>query len=162
MLGLVLLGSLMLGGCNGGPNLQGSLSQYFSLTFNSQDIIRNAQAIEITYYNRTPTRIDVVARLTVILSGIDLGKSHTIDLSGEYAPGHPRAVVTHAVGGEPPRTLPPVSEGVLNLDSGGLPGQQTNGSFDVTFGTGGDFGSGHTLNGSFSALAGSDPNIPGE
>ena len=101
----------------------------------------------------------MVARLTVVTTGFDFRSGQSFDLAGEYAPGHPRAVVTHAAGGEPSRALPPVKRGTLTLSEGGSPGVRTRGSFDLAFADeGGDFGNGRTLSGHFDTRA-QDANV---
>ena len=146
----------------GGAELSGSVSQYFSLDVSRQEILRDSDAFQVTYFHDTPNQVDVVARLTVVTTGFDFKAGNSFDLAGEYAPGHPRAVVTHAAGGEPSRTLPPVSRGTLTLSSGGQPGQQTRGSFSLSFASdGGDFGQGTDLNGKFDAVAEDASNASG-
>ena len=76
-----------------------------------------------------------------------------VPLEGEYAPGHPRAVVAHQTSGEPLRTLPPVVDGDLRLTQGGNPGELTRGDFSLRFEETGGYGSGRTLFGTFSGLA---------
>jgi hypothetical protein len=146
---VALLG--LLGSCGKG-NLSGSVGQFFSLDNNREEILRDDDAFQVTFYRDTATQIDVVARITVVTTGFDFQPGHTFDLSGEYAPGHPRAVVTHAAGGEPSRALPAIKHGALSLDSGGQPGQRTTGTFNVSFEEqGGDFGQGTNLDASFDA-----------
>ena len=143
--------ALLFASC-GKPPLSGSVDQFFPLDFSREEILRDHDAFQVTYYKDGPDQIDVVIRLTVVTTGFDFTPGHSFDLSGEYAPGHPRAVVTHAAGGEPSRALPPVKAGKLTLDSGGAPGQSTSGSFSLAFGQGGDFGDGTTVNGNFSTV----------
>lgn len=150
---LALVPALLgLGSC-GKSGLSGSVDQFFPLDFSREEILRTRDAFQVTYYKDSPDQIDVVVRLTVVTTGFDWKPGHSFDLSGEYAPGHPRAVVTHAAGGEPARALPPVKQGTLNLDKGGEAGQATAGSFNLSFGEGGDFGNGTTVNGSFDTVA---------
>lgn len=147
---LPLLGLGLLSCGKGG--LTGSVDQFFPLDYTREEILRTHDAFQVTYYKDSPDQIDVVVRLTVVTTGYDFTPGHSFDLSGEYAPGHPRAVVTHAAGGEPSRMLPPVKKGSLSLDQGGQPGQPTSGSFNLSFGEGGDFGNGATVGGGFSAV----------
>jgi len=147
-------GLLALFASCGGPNLSGSVGQYFSLDFDRQEILRDDDAFQVTYLADGADQVDVVIRLTVVTTGYDFTPGHTFDLSGEYAPGHPRAVVTHAAGGEPSRMLPPIKHGTLTLSSGGQPGQETKGTFSCSFDTsGGDFGQGTDVNGTFDVTA---------
>jgi hypothetical protein len=164
-LGLCAAVAFLASSC--GAGLSGSVSQFFALDYSRLEILRDADAFQVTYYRDTATEVDVVVRLTVVTTGFDFTPGHTFDLSGEYAPGHPRAVVTHAAGGEPARQLPELLQGTLTLDSGGTPGARTQGSFNLSFQeTGGDFGEGATVSGDFdavvqnAALPGSNPNGP--
>jgi hypothetical protein len=155
----LLAGALLasVGGCGPRkPTLTGSLSQYFSLTFTRHEVLRTHNAFQITYYNLTQVEEDVVARITVVTTGYDFTPGHSYDLSGEYAPGHPRCVVSHAAGNEPPRTLPPVLRGKVTLDQGGKLGEQTEGSFSLAFGQGGDFGDGRDIGGDFAIVSGGE------
>jgi hypothetical protein len=150
----ILLGLLSVGACGPqGPSLAGSLDQFFPLTFTSHQVVRVPNAFQVSYFNQTPNEVDVVAQLTVVTNGFDFSPGKSFDLSGEYAPGHPRAVVTHVVGNATASVLPPIARGVLTLDEGGQVGQTTRGSFDVLFGDGGDFGAGRTLTGTFVTTA---------
>lgn len=150
---LLSCAALLLAASSCGKGLSGSVSQFFALDYSRLEILRDADAFQVTYYRDTPTEVDVVVRLTVVTTGFDFSPGHTFDLSGEYAPGHPRAVVTHAVGGEPARALPLVMHGTLTLDSGGKPGERTQGSFSVSFQeSGGDFGTGTSVEGDFDAV----------
>ncbi|MBS2031911.1 MAG: hypothetical protein JST54_28700 [Deltaproteobacteria bacterium] len=147
---LFCAGALAVFGSCGGPNLSGSVGQYFSLDFDRQEILRDDNAFQVTYFHDGQDQVDVVVRITVVTTGYDFKPGHSFDLSGEYAPGHPRAVVTHAAGGEPSRQLPPIKHGSLTLSSGGQPGQDTKGTFSCSFEMeGGDFGQGTDVNGTF-------------
>ena len=155
LLGAALL--LAVGGC--GPRmatLTGSLDQYFSLAFTRHEVLRTHNAFQITYYDLTQVEEDVVARITVVTTGYDFTPGHSYDLSGEYAPGHPRCVVSHAAGNEPPRALPLVIRGKVTLDEGGKLGEETEGSFSLAFGQGGDFGDGRDISGDFATIAGGE------
>ncbi len=146
--------ALALAGCGPqGPSLSGSLSQFFPLTFTSHEVINADGAFQITYFNQTATEIDVVAQVTIDTSGFNVTSGKSFNLAGEYAPGHPRTVVTHVSGNSAPANLPPVATGVLTIDSGGPAGKSTSGSFNLSFGNGGDFGSGSDLSGTFDTMA---------
>lgn len=148
-----LLALVLLASC-GSADLSGSVGQYFSLDFTREEILRSPDALQVTYYRDTESQVEVVARLTVVTSGFDFSPGHSFDLSGEYAPGHPRAVVTHAAGNEPSRALPELKHGTLTLKAGGKPGEATRGSFSLSFqDQGGDFGQGTNLSGKFDAVA---------
>jgi len=148
-----LLALVLLASC-GASELSGSVGHYFSLDFTREEILRGPDALQITYYRDTETQVEVVARLTVVTRGFDFTAGHSFDLSGEYAPGHPRAVVTHAAGNEPSRALPALRHGTLTLKAGGAPGEATRGSFSLSFqDQGGDFGQGTNLSGKFDAVA---------
>ncbi|MBL8952350.1 MAG: hypothetical protein JNK82_16340 [Myxococcaceae bacterium] len=153
--------ALLCASCLEDNQLGGSMSEVFPLDVSRVEIHRNPEAIRITFLRNRNIYLDIVASLTVSLyvpdgggQVIDLGPGTKIDLSGQYALGHPRAAVVHAPGGEPSRLLPPVNKGDLAIHQGGLPDQETVGDFSVSFQeTGGDIGFGRTLNGRFRATA---------
>ena len=148
---LLLLGVLACGRDN---ELSGSAGELFSLEVSRTEILRNEEALQVTYLANRGVDLDVVARVTVALRDVQLAPGAKIDLAGEYTPGHLRCSVAHAPGGEPVRLFPPVKKGDLQLGAGGEPGQLTRGSFSVVFDAeGGDFGQGRTLVGNFAAVA---------
>ena len=148
---LAVLGSA---GCGPETSLSGSLSEVFPLEVSRVEVHRNDEAFQVTYFYNRNVFLDVVVRLAVSTQGVDLSPGKKIPLEGEYAPGHPRASISHAPGGEPVRLLPTIKKGDLTLSGGGLPGQLTSGSFSVAFeSTGGDLGQGRTLTGRFSSKA---------
>ncbi len=137
-------------GCGVDNTLSGSLSESISLEANQTIIARNAEALQVTYLVNRDVFVDVVIRLSVSLKGVAVKPGAKIDLAGEYEPGHPRAVVSHAPGGEPTRVLPRIKRGDLSIASGGEIGKPMRGDFSVLFETeGGDFGGGRTLSGIF-------------
>ncbi|MFZ5468920.1 MAG: hypothetical protein ACOZIN_05720 [Myxococcota bacterium] len=141
-------------GCRGENSLYGSVDELFSLEVARVEIRRNHEAFQVSYFNNRGANLDVVARVAVSLQDVDFVPGTKIDLSGEYAPGHPRAAVIHEPGGEPARVFPRVKKGDLVLSSGGNPDELTRGDFSVLFEeSGGDIGGGRTLGGSFSAIA---------
>ncbi len=136
-----------------GAVLDGSLSEAFDLTFQSQMIRRSPNAVQVSYLKSEGR--ETVIQLTIATAGLELKGGQEFDLGGEYAPGHPRAVVTRAVDGEPVRVLPPVARGRMVFDDPPDPGKKVGGSFNLSFGQGGDIGAGRTLNGTF------DTNVEG-
>lgn len=140
---LLLLG---LGACTD-PALDGSISEAFDLSFSSMRIVQSENALQIDYLRSEGH--EVVIRLVVVTEGLDFSKE--VQLGGEYRPGHARATVSRAVDGEPVRVLPPVSKGSLKLDHAPEIGKDLGGTFNLSFGQGGDVGSGRTLSGRFSA-----------
>jgi hypothetical protein len=147
-----LLMFCLLPGC-GDTTLAGSVSALFSLDVSAEAVQRNPEAFQVTYLHNQTTAVDIVAQLGLSLTGIAFQPGANIDLSGEYAPGHPRCVVTHHADGEPERSLPLVSKGSMHLGSGGNVGQSTSGDFSIAFVTDGSYGSGRTLYGSFGGVA---------
>lgn len=146
--------ALSASGCGGENSLGGSVSELFPLEVSRVEVQRNDEAFQVSYYRNRGADVDLVLRLSVALQGVELkpdGKP--IDLSGEYAPGHPRATLVHLAGGEPARTLPRIHEGDLRLSAGGAPEEETRGSFSVSFEQEGDYGAGRTAYGNFAGLA---------
>lgn len=143
-----LAASLLLGlaACND-PALDGSISEAFDLSFSSMRIVQSENALQIDYLRSEGH--ELVIRLVVVTEGLDL--TQEVELGGEYKAGHARATVSRAVDGEPVRVLPPVAKGVFELDGAPQIGKQLGGSFNLSFGQGGDVGSGRTLSGRFSA-----------
>jgi hypothetical protein len=151
---------LLLLSCGPDNGLGGSMSEVFPLDVSRVEVARNEQAIQVTYLLNRGLFLDVVARVTVDVEGVNFVPGKPVKLgapdggTAEYAPGHPRCVVTHAPGGEPVRNLPLVLEGDLTLSHGGQPGTDTSGSFSMRFGeTEGDIGFNRTLSGTFHAMA---------
>ena len=154
---------LLATGCGLENSLGGSVSSLFPLTVARVDVLRNDEAIQISYFNNNGADIDLVARVTVALTGVELVPGARIPLEGEYDVGHPRTTVGHQRAGEPERLMAPVQRGLLILDSGGNPDERTRGSFNMLFQTGDQYAAGRDLTGTFSAVAkdaGFDPIIP--
>ncbi len=147
---LVLAGTAVLAtACGTAPNsLSGSISQAFDLYFSTVEVLRNANAFQVSYLRSDGN--ETVMQVTVDTDGITLAGGRAIDLSGDYAPGHPRTTVVRAVSGEPLRVLPDVQNGSMTLSNSGTPGTDTSGSFGITFSAGSELGGGYTLNGTFS------------
>lgn len=150
-LGLVL--PLLVAGCGRDNALSGSVGELFSLEVSRVEVLRNSEALQISYYNNRGADIDLVVRVTVATGDLDIRNGKSFALEGEYQPGHQRTAVIHLAGGEPVRNLPPVKKGDMVLSSGGGPGQSTRGNFSMAFDQGGDLGANRTLSGSFSAVA---------
>jgi len=108
-------------------------------------LLRSPGAFQISYL-RSEGR-EVVARITIATEGLELGEGSSIDLGGEYAPGHPRCTVSRAIDGEPLRVLPRVASGTLELDDVPEVGAEISGNFSLRFGEGGDVGAGRAPGG---------------
>ena len=142
---------LLFAACANPPeSLTGSISQAFDLSFSSVAIAENSQAFQVSYLRSDGN--EIVMRITVDTTGITLKGGQAIDLSGDYATGHPRTTVTRAVANEPLRVLPPLQNGSMTLGNSAKTGQDTSGSFAMTFSSAGDLGGGYTLNGTFAGL----------
>ena len=139
--------------CAGENSLGGSMDALFPLPVSFVQVRRNDEAFQVGYYNNRGHEIDLVAQVTVALSGISLRPGQRVDLAGEYAPGHPRATIVHAAADEAPRVLPAIKQGDLVLDQGGNPGELTRGNFSAGFFQGSEYGSGRTLYGNFVGMA---------
>lgn len=140
-------------GCMGDNSLGGSMSEVFPLDVSRVDILRNDQGFQISYYNNNGNDIDLVARIGIALDGLDFQPGKDFPLQGEYDAGHQRTSVLHLAAGEPPRPLPNVSLGDMQLESGGNVGEFTKGNFSMSFVSDGSYGSGRTLYGNFSGQA---------
>ena len=150
---LVLIGSLAVLACGGENSLGGSVDALFPLQVSFVEICRNSEAFQVGYYNNRGHNIDLVAQFTVALYGIDLQPGKSIDLSGEYDAGHPRAVVVHAAADEAPRVMPDIKQGDVVITQGGNPYEKTVGNFSVGFVQGSEYGAGRTIYGNFSGIA---------
>ncbi len=140
--------------CSAGNGLGGSVGEVFSLETSGTEIRRNAESIQVSYFRNRGASIDLVARVGVSLVGYQGKAGERIKLEGEYAPGHPRASVSHAPAGEPIRILPKVQKGDFYISSGGETDKAISGDFSMLFETeGGDLGQGRTLTGNFSGIA---------
>lgn len=145
--------SLSFCACGADNSLGGSVSELFPLDVSRVDVLRNEEALQVSYYRNNGPDVDLVLRLNVALQDVELKPGKKISLAGEYAPGHQRATVVHIGSGEPTRLLPPVKQGDLVITSGGEPDQDTRGNFSLSFDQSGDYGAGRTVYGNFSALA---------
>ncbi len=151
-LGPLLFAVLLLTRCSGTNSLTGSVSDVFPLDFNSVAVWRNSDAFQVTYYFTEFGNEDIVLQLSVDLTGLAFQGGATVDLASLTPSGAPRAVVTHLSHGEAVTVLPPIEQGSLSLSGGGLiPGQETSGSFSLSFVTNGQAGAGRTVLGSFDA-----------
>jgi hypothetical protein len=150
---LVLAGALLLS-CGPDNGLSGSMSEVFPLDISRAEVARNGEALQITYFRNRGVFLDVVVRVSVAMSDVQLKLNAPIPLTGEATDGTLRCIVTHAPGGEPVRTLPRVKRGDLFLTAGGEPGELTRGNFSMSFeAEGGDLGFGRTLGGTFAGMA---------
>lgn len=153
---LAALGLAALGvGCGPGNGLGGSVDGLFPIDFSRVEVVRGTQAIQVTYFANRKQSVEIVLRLTAVIGEGQPTLGKAISLSGEYAPAHAIATLTHLGADEPLRTLPRVKKGDLHLDRGGTPGAQTSGSFSVSFVNDDEaaYGSGRNAHGSFNAVA---------
>ena len=152
--------------CGADNVLSGSVSELLpnGLSVSRVEILRNAEALQVSYYNNRDQDIDLVARVTVSAVGVELRDGQKIDLAGEYEPGHQRTTVISLLSGEPTRFFAPVQRGDLKITSGGEDKASIAGNFSMLFQEEEEgFGAGRTLEGSFSgpaADAGYDPVLP--
>ena len=134
--------------------LSGSLGAVIDLETSRVDVSRNADSFQVTWFRNRGVFLDIVIRLSVFVGDKELKQGAKLDLAGEYVPGHPRTTISHAPGGEPVRLLPTIKRGDMSITGGGGIGVNTTGNFSVLFDdTGGDFGNGRTLAGSFIGVA---------
>jgi hypothetical protein len=144
-----------LGACGLSDNsLSGSVSELFPLGDISRvEVLRNAEALQVSYYRNNELDVDLVVRLTVATEGLELRPGAKVDLAGTTPSGQARASVVHLNAGEPARVFAPVEKGDLKLEEGGSPGEPTRGDFSMSFKKGDGYGAGRSLEGAFSATA---------
>jgi len=151
--GAGLLAGLGLLGCGGPNSLSGSVDELFSLEVSRVEVLRNAEALQVSYYRNNGLDVDLVARLTVATEGLELTPGSTVNLSGNTDSGRARATVVHLAAGEPARVFGPVDKGDLELEEGGGIDQPTRGNFSMSFQRGDGYGSGRSLEGRFASTA---------
>ncbi|ADO69868.1 hypothetical protein [Stigmatella aurantiaca] len=161
-----LLAGVGLLGCGGSNSLSGSVEELFPLDVSRVEVLRNAEALQVSYYRNAGQDVDLVVRLTLATEGLDLRPGKKVNLAGTTEAGTARATVVHLSAGEPARLLGPVDKGDLSLDEGGEIGQSTSGDFSLSFQRGDSYGAGRSLEGRFTAVAqdagfGPEPLPPG-
>lgn len=149
--GLLVAGGLL--GCGGNNSLSGSVEELFSLEVSRVEVLRNAEALQVSYYRNNGLDVDLVARLSVATEGLELKPGSKVSLAGKTDSGQLRATVVHLAAGEPARVFAEVDKGDLELDEGGGIDQPTRGNFSMSFKKGDDYGSGRSLEGRFAGLA---------
>jgi hypothetical protein len=150
----LVLALLALGACGPDNGLSGSLGAVFPMDISGVDLERNDEALQITYTFNRGVFVDIVARVSVLVRGLDVKPGLKIALDGTDDAGVLRCTVDHAPGGEAVRVLPEIKRGDLTITQGGQVGQLTRGSFSMLFeDTGGDIGFGRTLGGTFLGTA---------
>ena len=140
--------------CGKGENsLDGSLSEVFDLDVSTVHVLRNDDALVVSYEHNAGRDIDLVLRFTLALDELSVQSGRTVNIAGVTDGGTLRATFLHNAAGEPARVLPDVSIGEFTLDRGGNPGDDTKGSFSASFVSDGSYGSGRAVSGSFHAIA---------
>ena len=154
---LVLLAGLAVAvsvACGQGDNsLTGSLSEVFDLDVSTVHVLRNDDALVVSYEHNAGRDIDLVLRFTLALDQLPLQAGRTVNLAGYTDGGTLRSTFLHNAAGEPARVLSDVSIGEFTLDKGGNPGEDTKGSLSASFVTDGAYGSGRAVSGRFHAIA---------
>ena len=151
---LAALGVLASLACGQGDNsLTGSLSEVFDLDVSTVHVIRNDEALVVSYEHNAGRDIDLVLRFTLALDQLPMKTGKSVKLDGFTDGGILRATFLHNAAGEPARVLPDVSIGEFTLDKGGNPGDDTSGSFSASFVSDGTYGSGRAVSGRFHATA---------
>jgi hypothetical protein len=151
---LAALGVVASLACGQGDNsLTGSLSEVFDLDVSTVHVIRNDQAMVVSYEHNAGRDIDLVLRFTVALDQLPMQTGRSQKIDGYTDGGVLRATFLHNAAGEPARVLPDVSIGEFTLDKGGNPGDDTSGSFSASFVSDGSYGSGRAVSGRFHATA---------
>jgi hypothetical protein len=153
----VLLGALGVAAslaCGQGDNsLTGSLSEVFDLDVSTVHVLRNDDALVVSYEHNAGRDIDLVLRFTLALDQLPVQTGRALKIDGYTDGGTLRATFLHNAAGEPARVLPDVSIGEFTLDKGGNPGDDTSGSFSASFVSDGTYGSGRAVSGRFHATA---------
>lgn len=140
--------------CGKGENsLDGSLSEVFDLDVSTVHVLRNDDALVVSYEHNAGRDIDLVLRFTLALDQMPLQTGRTVNIAGSTDGGTLRATFLHNAAGEPARVLPDVSIGEFTLERGGNPGDDTKGSVSASFVSDGSYGSGRAVSGSFHAIA---------
>jgi len=140
--------------CGQGENsLAGSLSEVFDLDVSTVHVLRNDDALVVSYEHNAGRDIDLVLRFTLALDQLTLQNGRTMNIAGSTDAGTLRATFLHNAAGEPARVLPDVSIGEFTLDTGGNPGDDTKGNFSASFVSDGSYGSGRAVTGRFHAIA---------
>lgn len=140
--------------CGKGENsLDGSLSEVFDLDVSTVHVLRNYDALVVSYEHNSGRDIDLVLRFTLALDQLQLQTARTTNIAGYTDGGTLRATFLHNAAGEPARVLADVSIGEFTLDKGGNPGDDTSGSFSASFVSDGTYGSGRAVSGRFHAIA---------
>jgi len=151
---LAALGVVASLACGQGDNsLTGSLSEVFDLDVSTVHVIRNDEALVVSYEHNAGRDIDLVLRFTLALEQLPMQTGKSVKLDGFTDGGTLRATFLHNAAGEPARVLPDVSIGEFTLDKGGNPGDDTSGSFSASFVSDGTYGSGRAVSGRFHATA---------
>lgn len=151
---LAALGVVVSLACGQGDNsLSGSLSEVFDLDVSTVHVIRNDEALVVSYEHNAGRDIDLVLRFTLALDQLPVQTGKSVKLDGFTDGGTLRATFLHNAAGEPARVLPDVSIGEFTLDKGGDPGDDTSGSFSASFVSDGTYGSGRAVSGRFHATA---------
>jgi hypothetical protein len=140
--------------CGQGANsLSGSLSETFDLDVSTVHVLRNDEALVVSYEHNAGRDIDLVLRFTLALDQLPLQAGRRVNIAGFTDGGTLRGTFLHNAAGEPARVLPPVSIGEFTLDKGGNPGDDTSGSFSASYVSDGSYGSGRAVSGTFSGIA---------
>jgi len=140
-------------GCAGDNTLSGSVDALFPLAVSRVEVLRNEEALQVSYLQNHGAEVNLVVRVTVSLDGVTVKDGVKVGLQGEGPPGHARTTVIHLATGEPTRLFAPVHLGDLVIEHGGGAGEATRGHFSMSFEPGDDFGAGRTLTGTFAATA---------
>jgi hypothetical protein len=157
-----ILALLCVAACGGSSNsLEGSLSATVSLDFTAVVIQSTSSAVAIQYTRPGPggTGTDVALQITANVTGLDLSKPISIDLT-EMVGNAPRGSVTRLVSGDTRTSLPAIQSGhgKLTFDGPVVAGKSVSGSFSVLFATGTNFGGGETAFGDFSGTVATPSN----
>jgi hypothetical protein len=140
--------------CGKGDNsLDGSLSEVFDLDVSTVHVLRNDDALAVSYEHNSGRDIDLVLRFTLALDQLVLQDGRAVNIAGSTDGGTLRATFVHNAAGEPARVIADVSIGEFTLDQGGNPGDDTKGSFSASFVADGSYGSGRAVTGTFHAIA---------
>jgi hypothetical protein len=144
-----------LAACGGSANtLEGSLADETSLAFDHVLLQQSGNTVAVSYLRSLPAGggSDLVLKVVVDATGLDLSKGLTIDLTQALSSGAARGSFTRAVSGDSRGDFPPLTRGNITFDGAAVQGKGLSGHFNALWSqaAGGSIGAGRTAFGNFS------------
>ena len=126
----------------------------FDLDVSTVHVLRNDDALVVSYEHNAGRDIDLVLRFTLALDQLPLQTGRDREHRRLHRRRDPPCHLSPQRRRRArPGVLPDVSIGEFTLDQGGNPGDDTKGSFSASFVSDGTYGSGRAVSGSFHAIA---------